>query len=82
MDGWKGGQGVHCHPWSTSSGSPFHSQNSQGLLDLIFLLGCCLLSPLKGYYTLELQMWELSLKLGRSPQGAGSYHTAQRDDLK
>ena len=83
MDGWMNGRtGSPLHPWSTSSGSAFHSHNSQGPLDLVFLLGCCLLPPLKGYNTLELQMWELSLQLGRSPQGASSHHAAQRDDLK
>lgn len=65
-------------PWSTSYRSPFYSQDSQGPLDLIFLLGCCPLPPLKGYNTLELQMRELPLQLGRSPQGASSHYAAQR----
>lgn len=58
------------------------THNSQGPLDFVFLLGCCLLPSLKGYNTLELQMWELSLQLGCSPQGASSYHAVQKDGLK
>ena len=80
MDGWVDGQigqtveDRPAGPWSTSSGS--------GPMDPIFLPGYCPLPPLKGYNALELQVWELSLQLGRPPQGAGSHHTVQREGVK
>ena len=81
VGGWMGRHAVHCiHSPLPLEVLPPH--NSQGPLDFVFLLGCCLLPFLKGYNTLELQMWELSLQLGCSPQGASSYHTVQRDGLK
>ena len=38
--------------------------------------------PVEGYNTPEFQMWEFSLQLGHSPQGAGSHRAAQRESLK